>query len=434
MPEGERFNMAVMGLRLAARANGVAQPARRGQPRDVPAAVARRAGRRGADRFDHQRRPRAHLGLAGDGRPARPARPPALGRGGRRDWARIEDATDDEIWRVREQGKDRLVAFVRDRIRRSAWPAASPRRDVGLGRRGARSRALTIGFARRFATYKRATLLLSQPDRLRALLLDHRSPGAVRVRRQGPSGRRPRQGDDPPDRGASPATRGPAPVRVPRRLRHRRRPGHVPRVRRLVEHPRRPQEACGTSGMKAALNGAAQLLDPRRLVGRVLRRRERLGHLLGRVRRRRRPAGRAGGQHPVRPARAAGRPAATTTATRAGFPDAGSGGSRHALAVLGPFVTASRMVKDYATELYEPAAAHVDRMSADQYRRSRQLADWKERVIEAWHGVHVDSIESDELHHGHRRRALGRRHRVARHPHRRGRGGPAGPRHRRAGR
>ena len=89
---------------------------------------------------------------------------------------------------------------------------STPRR--GLGRAGAigarrssstfvRSRlgdalldpnALTIGFARRFATYKRATLLLSQPDRLRALLLRRRPARPVRVRRQGPPGRPAGQG------------------------------------------------------------------------------------------------------------------------------------------------------------------------------------------------------------------------------------------------
>ena len=53
------------------------------------------------------------------------------------------------------------------------------------------------------------------------------------------------------------------------------------------------------------------------------------------------------------------------------------------------------MVQDYTTELYEPAADHIDRMSADGHGRAKDLADWKRRVLDAWHGVHVDSVESD---------------------------------------
>src|SRR3546814_13501083 len=53
------------------------------------------------------------------------------------------------------------------------------------------------------------------------------------------------------------------------------------------------------------------------------------------------------------------------------------------------------MVKDYTTDLYEPAAAHDDDMSADGHRRSRQIAAWKERITSGWSVVEVDAEESD---------------------------------------
>src|SRR3546814_14340421 len=53
------------------------------------------------------------------------------------------------------------------------------------------------------------------------------------------------------------------------------------------------------------------------------------------------------------------------------------------------------MVKDYTTDLYEPAAAHDDDMAADGHRRSRQIAAWKERITSSWSGVRVDAVESD---------------------------------------
>ena len=78
--EDPKFNMAVMALRLAARRNGVAELHGVGQPDDVQLAVARPAAQRGADRLDHQRRPRPQLDLEPGRRPARPRRSATTGR------------------------------------------------------------------------------------------------------------------------------------------------------------------------------------------------------------------------------------------------------------------------------------------------------------------------------------------------------------------
>ena len=60
------------------------------------------------------------------------------------------------------------------------------------------------------------------------------------------------------------------------------------------------------------------------------------------------------------------------------------------LATLGPAVVASRMVRDYVTELYEPTAARADALDAEDGRRARELAAWKARVLAAWSGVKVE--------------------------------------------
>ena len=201
-----------------------------------------------------------------------------VGRGRAGRLGRVDEAADDEMWRVREQGRERLVQFVRQRLRDQLWPGACRASDVAWCDALLDPEALTIGFARRFATYKRANLLLSQPERLQALLLSADRPGAVRLRRQGPPGRRRRQGDDPPDRRLRGRPRRPAPVRVPRGLRHRRRPAALPRRRRVAEQPAPPARGVRHERHEGRAQRRAQLLDPRRLVGRVLRRRERLGH------------------------------------------------------------------------------------------------------------------------------------------------------------
>ena len=141
---------------------------------------------------------------------------------------------------------------------------------------------LTIGFGRRFATYKRATLLFNDLDSLRRIVGRPRAAGAVPLRRQGAPGRRAGPGADPH---ASCTCRRQAEfegrllflegydLHLARRL--------VSGVDVWLNNPVHPLEASGTSGMKAGMNGVHQPLDPRRLVGRGLRRRERLGDQAG---------------------------------------------------------------------------------------------------------------------------------------------------------
>ena len=118
-------------------------------------------------------------------------------------WARANDIPDEELWRTHERRRERLVDFARGRLRaqlqgRNASPAELERAGEVLD-----PEALTIGFARRFATYKRGTLLLQDLERL-AAILNTRAAGAVHLRRQGPPRGRRRQGADPGDRAPTP--------------------------------------------------------------------------------------------------------------------------------------------------------------------------------------------------------------------------------------
>src|SRR4030095_4649503 len=161
-----------------------------------------------------------------------------------------------------------------------------------------------------------------------------------------------------------------------------------------LNNPRRPQEACGTSGMKAALNGGLNLsiLDgwgDEVFYGENgwaissaedvedLERRDRLeaGALFDLLERQVVPLfyERYGGPVPRRWIKKL----------------------RRSLSSLGPRVTASRMVDDYVTALYEPTAARTDLLTADGHARARTLAAWKVRVRDEWHGVHVDRVEAD---------------------------------------
>ena len=201
-----------------------------------------------------------HVGVARDERPARPPRAARVGTrpSAERLGAASTRRADDELWRVARAGP-RAPGRVRARsaCARQLLARGVSASDVAWTDEVLDPEALTIGFARRFATYKRATLLLSQPDRLRALLLSTDRPvqfvfagkahpaddaGKEMIRQIVDVRRRPRRAP---------------PLRVPRRLRHRRRPRRCYHGADVwLNNPRRPLEACGTSGMKAALNGA----------------------------------------------------------------------------------------------------------------------------------------------------------------------------------
>jgi starch phosphorylase len=162
-----------------------------------------------------------------------------------------------------------------------------------------------------------------------------------------------------------------------------------------LNNPRRPQEACGTSGMKAALNGglnlsildgwwdecfdhdngwaisSAEHLDD-------LERRDEVeaGSLFELLERQVVPLFYDRWQGPV--------------------PRKWVQRVRRSLITLGPFVTAARMVRDYTERLYEPTAAQRDALATDGYRAARGLAAWKAQVEAAWPGVHVDRVDVDD--------------------------------------
>jgi glycogen phosphorylase len=388
----ERFNMAVMGLRLAGRSNAVAT---------LHGEVSREMF---ADLWPDVPHDEVPIGSVTNGVHSGTWVSPELddvltrhvlpnwheADAGR--WARISDAGDDELWRAREQGRERLVSFIRGRLRaRSESRPSSGREwtDEVLD-----PRALTIGFARRFATYKRATLLLSQEDRLRKLLLSADRP--VQFVFAGKS--------HPADESGKELIRQISAFASDPEVRHRFvfLEDYDIAVARTFYHgcdvwlntPRRPQEACGTSGMKAALNGGLNLsildgwwaecfdgengwaISSAENVEDLPRRDELEAASLFEILERR--------VVPLFYDRLEG-PVPRRWVRRV----------KRSLASLGPFVTASRMVRDYTTTLYEPAAAHDGTMNRDDHAGARNLAAWKQRVLDGWAGVGIDRVEVD---------------------------------------
>jgi starch phosphorylase len=405
----ERFNMAVMGLRLAGRSNAVSQ---------LHGQVSREMF---SDLWPELPTEEVPIGAVTNGVHAHTWTSPeiddVLTRYVRPEWYEAEaeqwsllaDAPDDELWRAHEQGRERLVTFARRRLAAASLaggapgPKRLPRNHTGgVGSESGAAwvdealdpRILTIGFARRFATYKRANLLLSQPERLRSLLLSDERP--VQFVFAGKA--------HPADEAGKEMIRQIVAAAGELEVRHRFVfiDDYDIAVARVFYHgcdvwlnnPRRPQEACGTSGMKAALNGALNLsildgwwdemFDGDN--GWAIRSAEPVDDLAHRDQLE------AGSlfdllEHQVVPLYYE-RPDGPV-------PHAWVAKMRHSLVTLGPQVSAARMVRDYVEELYEPTASRADALGADGLAKARALAGWKQRVRDVWHKVHVERVEAE---------------------------------------
>ena len=339
-------------------------------------------GGRGADRLGHQRRARPHLDLARDGRPARPPRAARLGRrAGRPTGPASTRPATTSCGGPLQQGRERLVAFVRQRLRESAPGAGLLGQRRGVDRRGARPRRAhhRLRPAVRHLQAGHAPAVPARPPAGPALR--PRAAGAVRVRRQGPPRRPARQGDDPADPAVRRAARRAPPLRVPRRLRHGRRPRAVPGRRRLAQHPAAPAGGVRHQRHEGRAQRRAQLLDPRRLVGRVLRRHRTAGPS---PRPRTSPTSTGGTSSRPRASSTCSRARScrsSTTAARAAYPVGWVARVKDAYASLGPKVTASRMVRDYVQQLLRAGGRGQPtppRWTAR--RRGRALAAWRARV------------------------------------------------------
>src|SRR4051794_26982856 len=393
-PTEERFNMAVMGLRLAGRSNAVSK---------LHGEVSREMF---ADLWQDVPKDETPIRSVTNGVHALtwvgPEMDDLLSRyvlpewdeAGHERWDRIDDARDDEVWRVKEQGRERLVSFVRRRLRESALAQGHSASDVTWCDEVLDGKAITVCFARRFATYKRATLLLSQPERLKAMLTAGDRP--VQFVFAGKA--------HPADEHGKEMIRQIVSFAADINLRHRfvfLEDYDIAVARALAQgadvwlnNPRRPLEACGTSGMKAALNGGlnCSILDgwwdelfngengwaissAEQIEDEVRRDEVEANSLFELLERQIVPLFYERWEGPV-PRRWVRRVKAC-------------------LRSLGPEVTAARMVRDYVQDLYEPTAAQTDKLSADSFGRARTLAAWKERVDSAWDGVEVLAVETD---------------------------------------
>ena len=172
---------------------------------------------------------------------------------------RIDEIYDEELWRAHEMSRARLVSKVRDLLVRQLTRRNAPIAKVKAAESALDPEALTIGFSRRFATYKRADLVLRDLERLRRMLLSSDRP--IQIIMAGKAHPHDNEGKQLIQRIFQFCTQ---PEIQNRMVFIEDYDMHIARY--LVQGsdvwlntPRRPLEACGTSGMKAAMNGVLNL-------------------------------------------------------------------------------------------------------------------------------------------------------------------------------
>jgi starch phosphorylase len=374
------FNMAVMGMRLAQRVNGVSV---------LHGQVSREMFAGLWPGFDTAEVPIGSI-TNGVHAPTWVAREVSdLG-----DSAAAASVDAARLWQIRHQLRARLVGETRRRLRESWQQRGASGAELTWIDDVLDENVLTIGFARRVPSYKRLTLMLNDPQRLSGLLLDPDRPIQIVIAGKA----------HPADEGGKRLIQ--QMVRFADSEMVRRRIVFLPDydmalARFLVQgadvwlnNPLRPLEACGTSGMKVALNGGLNLsvrdgwwdewydggngweIPTADGVADAERRDEleasALYELIGKS---------------VAPL----------------FYDAGSDAVahgwvemvRHGLRSLGPLVQADRMVAEYVTNLYAPTAPLPPAARERAERAAGALAEWKARVRQAWPTVRIEHVEAD---------------------------------------
>jgi starch phosphorylase len=309
-------------------------------------------------------------------------------------WERTYEIPDAELWQVHEHRRHRLVQHARKWLRAAAERRGAGRDELDLADEVLDPHALTIGFARRFATYKRATLLFTDLERVKKLLTDPERP--VQLVFAGKA--------HPQDKGGKELIRSinhaarevglrgrvvfveDYDMRIARAL--------VSGVDVWLNTPRRPLEASGTSGMKAAANGALCLSVLDGWYAEAWRDHGwEIGWAIGRGEEYQDAAGDAREaellydlvEHEVVP----------LFYSREGMSELPRGWIRrmkNAIAKLVPQFNTARMVREYSSKFYVPAIKLTHKLTDADLSAAKALTAWKDRVRAAWQGVAVEGI------------------------------------------
>ncbi len=309
-------------------------------------------------------------------------------------WTRVSSIPDDELWRSQERCRSELVVFVRDRLQKGLRERGASSTEIEEAREVLDPGALTIGFARRFATYKRATLFMRDLERIRRILQSEDRP--VQFVIAGKAHPKDMPGKE-----------------MIRNIVHFSQEAGLNRVVFIPDYdihvarmmvsgcdiwlntPRRPREASGTSGMKAAMNGLLNLsiLDGWWNEADYVR----TGWPIG--------AGEMYDDPEYQDSVEANDLYDLLEAEviplfydRDGdnIPRRWVAKMKDAIRLNTPVFNTARMVRDYADRGYFPASDRYNVLTANNYQPARELARWKTHLFEHWYDIRIEDIDISE--------------------------------------
>ena len=308
-------------------------------------------------------------------------------------WRRISKIPDAEIWRARQNTRERLVDFARCRLKEQLKKVGATAKEIATADEVLDPEVLTIGFARRFATYKRGTLLMRDLDRLDRILNNADRP--VQIIFAGKA--------HPHDTEGKELIRQIVQVSHQERFRHRIvfiEDYDMEVARHLVQGvdvwmntPRRPMEASGTSGMKVAFNAGLNLsiLDGWWCEGYQgnngwaigkgevyadleYQNQVESGALYDLLEKEVVPLYYQRGNDSI--------------------PRDWVGMMKASMQSLCPVFSTDRMVEEYAQLSYIPSYRQWARLEADDLALAKELAAWKNRVFGGWGLVAIEEIQA----------------------------------------
>ena len=314
-------------------------------------------------------------------------------------WKNVDQIPDEEFWRAHQRCKERLIAFARIRLKAQMQRRGTYHTELNWAEEVLDPEALTIGFARRFASYKRANLLLTDPQRLVKLLGNADRP--IQIIFAGKAHPRDKEGKE-----------------IIRQIIHFANQYNVRRrivfledydmdVARVMVHgvdiwlntPRRPMEASGTSGMKAAINGALNVstLDGWWCEGY----KPDGGWAIGAGENYDDPA-----YQDIVESQAVYNMFENEivplfyTRSADNLPRAWIRRVKNSVKWITPRFNTHRMIGEYVRRFYNPASARWQHLNADTLAAAKALSGWKANIKAAWHEFAVRDVQVNVIHNG----------------------------------
>jgi glycogen phosphorylase len=303
----------------------------------------------------------------------------------------LKSGSDEQLWKMRTMASQCLVDYTRQRLSRQRAHEGAPREKIIEAESVFDPNVLTIGFARRFATYKRPTLLLHDPERLVRILANAKHPvqlilaGKAHPQDQGGQAMIKQWNDfiARPDVRKRVVFLSDYDVRLTTRL--------VQGVDLWLNTPRRPWEASGTSGMKVLVNGGLNLSELDGWWAEAYS--PEVGWALG--------DGQEHGEDPAWDAHEANslydlleNEVIPTFYTRneQGIPSGWIAKMRASMAHLTPQFSSNRAVREYTEKYYLPAAKAYCQRSSNQSELGQEISGWAQSLSKSWLGVHFGAL------------------------------------------